>query len=155
MTNIKDIPEGPRERLRGEILSGVERRINETDDAFRKLTTFMGIVVSGSLIAILGLIGQQLEDGVPLSSMAAFASLSCALLTFGFFQYRQFRLLNARAHEYSAAAQKFFTRKAELEDVLELASRSVDSTWNSRLIFWVPSVLVCMGFVAAGFSAFS
>jgi hypothetical protein len=64
MTYIQDIPEGPnRERLRAEILGNLDKRREDAHNALTEYIKYMGIVLSGGTIAILGFIASDSGGG--------------------------------------------------------------------------------------------
>ncbi|PTW47642.1 hypothetical protein C8J25_103363 [Sphingomonas faeni] len=149
INEIKDEEKIALERIRGEILGIIGKRSEQETNALNRLVTFMGIISSGSTIAILGFIGQQSKTGIPAFALLAFAAFASSLLSFAYFLYSQFQLHSARWALYANTAEAFFTRGAELEDVVEAGS-ALTSKWTYRRLFWIPFLLLGLGFILSG-----
>lgn len=148
MTFINDIPEGEhRERLRRELLGIVGHRASEYDASFGRLTTFLGAVCSGSVVAVLALINQR-STNAPISvwALAAVAAFTLSLVTFAAALYWHFQLHSRRYNLAAEIAEGFFQREYSLEDWLE-NSRRYQSANLYKLVFWGPSVFLVSGVV--------
>ena len=152
MTFINDAPDDVRERLRGEILANVETRQEEARQAFSFLVNFMGIVLSGAMIAILGFLGTKSPNQVPVLGVLSFLSFGVSLLSFAVFLYLHYQLHVARWNYYAEVADGSFQRRNSLEDVLE-AMKQLRALWLFRLMFWVPFSFAVLGFVMAAAAA--
>lgn len=154
MTKINEIAEKHPEhleRLRGEILKNVDSRNDQETAAINRLVTYMGIVCSGSTIAILGYISQQLKSGVPLLSILALGSFVAAAMSLAACLYWQFQIHSKRWAVLANISQAFFTREADFEDVLE-GMTLLQSKWPYRILFWAPFTLLTIGFVLSATS---
>lgn len=154
MANINDIPEGEhRERIRREVLDNIDERRQAEEAAMSRLSTYLGIVSSGVTIALLGLIGQQLDSGVSVFAVAGFLCSAGAVLAFAYLLYHQFQLHSSRYNLVAEVSQRFFMGKASLEDVL-VSYLQLRSSWAYRLLFWVPFMLLLVAFVLGALAVF-
>jgi hypothetical protein len=153
-THIQDIPEDPRERLRREILANVEGRRVEAQQAFLELVKYVGIILSGGTIAILGFIGSRKDSPIPAIAIASLLSFIASILSFSVFLYLHYLLHQTRWHLYADAAQKFFLRKVSLEEMINLPEQ-LRSRWLYRLGFFVPLAFAALGFILGAIAAFS
>lgn len=146
MKFINDADAETRERLRREILGGVESRREEAHKSFSFLINFMGLVLSGATIAVLSFLAQRATSTIPPLGVASFIVFATALLSFAVFLHWHYTLHNARWNHYAEVAQGWFLRKNSMEDLLE-AQTALQSKWLFRLIFWVPFSLAVLGFL--------
>lgn len=150
---INDIVDHPHfERIRGEILSNINYRSKEAQQAFTGLMTFCGVIYTGGTIAILSFIGTRSSSGVSYLALASFGCFVAALLSFAIFYQRYSQLASKRHEHYTTVAQAFFTRNASLESVLAAGSYG-QSRWLFRLIFWVPLAFAASGFILGALGA--
>jgi hypothetical protein len=154
-TYIQDIPEGPlRERHRAEILGNVEKRRDEALTAFSDVTKYMGIIISGGTIAILGFIGSRKAAPIPVWSVYSLLAFVLSILSFSLFLYLHYLLQQNRWNLYADMAHRFFTRDASLEEMIAVPLQ-LRSRWLYHLLFWVPFALAVLGFFCGAMAAFS
>jgi hypothetical protein len=155
MTYIQDIPDGPnRERIRAEILRNLDKRKEDAHNALTEYIKYMGIVLSGGTIAILGFIAARKGSTLPVFAIVSLLCFVLAILTFSVLLYLHYDLLNARWALYAETADNFFTRKASLEDVHRVP-RVLQSAGLFSSLFWVPFAFMAFGFLCAVGGAFT
>jgi hypothetical protein len=135
------------ERIRSEILGNVERRAQESAQAFNGLMTFCGIIYTGATVAILGYMGGRASVGVPYLSILSFGFFAFALVVFAILYQWHSQLHAARYAFYARIAEEFFLRRSTLEELLE-AGHKFQSRWLYWAIFWAPLVLAVCGFIS-------
>lgn len=145
-TYINDFPEGEhRERIRREFLGIVEHRASEYDSSLTRMTSFLGAVCSGSVVAVLALITQR-SGSAPISwwAIGAVAAFTLSLVTFAASLYWHFQLHSSRWNLAAELAEGFFQRRYSVEDWFANA-RQYQSRTLYRVMFWAPCICLVAG----------
>jgi len=139
------------ERIRGEIITNLNDRAREAQQAFNGLTTFCGLAYTGATAAILSFIGSRSSAGVPYIAILSFVLLSISLIIFSIL-YQMHSQLIARRHElYAVTARNFFERRATIEEMLQ-AGHLLQAKYLYRLIFWLPLTFAVGGLLCGALS---